>query len=521
MFTPPLRELTAETSLGFAVVEFAETVLGISLFPWQKWLLVHALELLDDGTFRFRTVVVLVARQNGKSTLAQVLSLFFLYVRGAKLVIGTAQNLDIAEEVWEGAVEIAEETDVLAAEIAKVNRTNGKKALVLESRARYKVQAANRRGGRGLAGDLILLDELREHQSWQAWSAITKTTMARPFAQVWALSNAGDVTSLPLRHLRLTAHRALGDPDGLDRQLEMLAAQLDVDGEGGVESGDAETAAVGLLGDQDSIGLFEWSAEPHCPLDDRAGWAQANPSLGWTITERTIAAALATDPEPEFRTEVLCQWVDSAVEGAFPPGSWAAGVDPASVIPDDESVWFGVDVSADRSRSHISVAGRRDDGDWHVEVVASRAGTEWVTGWFTDRASLEFPMVVALQGRGAPVSSLIDDLESVDGLTVVRVQGADLAASCGRLFDMVAAHLRDDDGLPRAWHRGQPALDAAAEVAATKPLGDGAWVWDRVRSPLDCAQLMAVTVALWAATQRDDEEPQGRSAYEDRNLVVV
>jgi phage terminase large subunit-like protein len=38
--------------------------------------LIHALELLPDGTFRFRTVVLLVARQNGKSTLMQVLTLW-------------------------------------------------------------------------------------------------------------------------------------------------------------------------------------------------------------------------------------------------------------------------------------------------------------------------------------------------------------------------------------------------------------------------------------------------------------
>ena len=49
IFTPPLRELTPETSLGFSVVEFAEEVLEIQLLPWQRWFLIHALELREAG----------------------------------------------------------------------------------------------------------------------------------------------------------------------------------------------------------------------------------------------------------------------------------------------------------------------------------------------------------------------------------------------------------------------------------------------------------------------------------------
>src|SRR5690606_14406289 len=98
---------------------------------------------------------------------------------------------------------------------------------------RYKVKAANRRAGRGLSGNLVLLDELREHQNWQAWGAITKTTLARAEAMILALSNAGDVTSVVLAYLRRTAHRVLGDPDGICAAAEQTAfgpTQFDLDG---------------------------------------------------------------------------------------------------------------------------------------------------------------------------------------------------------------------------------------------------------------------------------------------------
>lgn len=48
LFTPPLCELTEDTSLGFVAVEYAEIVLGKKLYPWQKWALIHALEIIGD-----------------------------------------------------------------------------------------------------------------------------------------------------------------------------------------------------------------------------------------------------------------------------------------------------------------------------------------------------------------------------------------------------------------------------------------------------------------------------------------
>ena len=107
IFTPPLRPLTRETSNGFAVIAFAEIMLHVHLYPWQQWLLVHALELLEDGSYRFRKVIVLVARQNGKTTLMGVLAAWWLFVDSNKhpdrvppvkfLVVGAAQTLDNAK----------------------------------------------------------------------------------------------------------------------------------------------------------------------------------------------------------------------------------------------------------------------------------------------------------------------------------------------------------------------------------------------------------------------------------------
>lgn len=519
IFTPPARPLTEETTLGFAVIRFAEDVLGVSLLPWQQWFCIHALELLPSGRFRFRTVMLSVARQNGKSTLSQVLALWFMYVYGARLVIGTAQNLDISEEVWDAAVDMAESVDELAAMIGKVSRSNGKKALVLDGGERYRVQPATRRGGRGLSGDLIMLDELREHTTWEAWSSTTKTTMARPDALILGMSNAGDAASVVMRHLRVMAHRLLGDPDGVVRAAEgvadMLGGDVDAAPDDAVTRGDA------------ALGWFEWSAPPECDVWDRSGWCWANPSLGHIDMERALESAAATDPEWVFRTECLCQWNDGSTESVFPGGSWLRGQDSDSVIGDGETPVFCVEVEPDLSRSYILAAGRRPDGDVHVEVVAARAGTAWVRDWFEERADRDDPVQVVARRRGAQVQPIAEDLDTVDGVEVIDWGGPQFAGYCGRLFQAVVAHLwtEDDAESPgetrptRLWHRPSPPLDIVASTVVTRPLAGGdSWVWSSSGSPYGCAPLMAASGAVGhVLAPREDTS----SAYEFDQAFVA
>jgi len=500
IYTPPLRELTPETSLGFALINFA-IMIGVPLLAWQQWLAIHMLELLPSGHFRFRTVVLLVARQNGKSTFAQVLALFFMYVLEVPLVLSTAQNLDVAEEVWAGGIEMAQASMETAPLISRVALVNGKKSLDLTTGARWKVQAANRRGGRGLSGDLVLLDELREHQSWDAWAAISKTTMARDNSIVFALSNAGDISSLVLRHLRMQAHRALGDPDGLwvdpatGELIEPDVIDLDDD----------------AMPTDESLGIFEWSAAPGRKTTDRVGWQEANPSLGRTITERAILSALASDPEWTFRTEVLCQWFDGAVSGPFPSGTWTASTDASSALDPNTRAVYCVDTSWDRTLTRIAIAGFRPDGLPHVEVVASRPGQDWVIEWLESADRAFPPDGVVWQVNGAPVSSLTDDFEK-SSLPLIKWAAADLGRATGQLYDLVRAPV------PGLYHRPQPALDIAANTAATKSAGDS-WLWDRSKSAADISPLVAVTGALWGLLNK--EVVVVRSAYEDDESELI
>jgi hypothetical protein len=91
------------------------------------------------------------------------------------------------------------------------------------------------------------------------------------------------------------------------------------------------------------------------------------------------------------------------------------------------------------------------------------------------------------------------------------------------LYDAVAAcdELSDIDAVP-VYHITQPALDLTANVAATRPLGDGAWAWDRNKSMEDISPLVAVTMAFGAATQVEiNKSKMYDSIYEERGVLVV
>ena len=509
IYTPPLRELTPDTTLGFEIIEFAKDVLEISLHPWQKWLLIHAFEVVDDPVevwrLRYRTVIVEVGRQNGKTTLGCVVALYFLYQLCVGLVLGTAQDVSNAEDTWQACVDMAQSNEQLADAIKHVWYTNGSKRLQLEGNRDYRVRASNRKAGRGKSADLVLLDELREHQTWDAWAALSKTGMARKNSLLWCMSNAGDGTSVVLRHFRLRAHAQLGDPDGI------VAA-----------TGETETIADESA-DGSALGIFEWSAAPDADPGDIHAWAQANPSLGYTIELSALRAAYADDPVDVFKTECLCQWVTSVITPPFPVDAWEAGKDEHSRVDEKSPLWWGVDIAADRTKASIAVCGKRKDGDWHAELVEYRSGTGWLVTWFMNVAPNYKGMKVALQSRGAPVASMMDIIGAIDGVEIIECNGKDVAGWSGRLWDSVASCLSESetDAIP-VHHISQPALDLAANIAATRPMGDGAWAWDRNKSIEDISPLVAVTMAFGAATASENIKAKVyESAYQDRGVLTV
>lgn len=492
IYTPELRKLTPETSLGFACCEYAKTVLNKTLYPWQEWILIHMLEIIGDlnteWRFRFRTILIMVSRQQGKTVLSEVIASFFLNVLCVDSIFGTSLSLDKAEEVWEAVIQDQENIPELCSDIDRVSRTNGNKRLILTGLRQYKVGAPTRRAGRGDSNDLVMLDELREHRDWETWSAAAASTNAKPNGLIVCFSNAGDPDSVVLRQLR-----------------EQAIAKIE------------QRAAYDLGGsvDDDTLGLFEWSAPDGADTDDMEALAQANPALGYgLVTERSLLSNRATFPENKFRSECMCQQVETILPQPFPDGAWNAGVDTASEIAPESELYFGIDLSSDRRWTSIGVCGLREDGNWHVEVVARRVGTEWAIDWFRQRAYRQ-KMNLAFQGRGAPVCGLAEQICTLKGVERHAVEGPELTNGWGRFFDAIAASDPSDErkSAVKIFHLPQPVLDTPAKTMQMRNMGGGLELPDRKKSPDDISPLFACFMAFAAASAISKEKKVYESAY--------
>lgn len=466
LWTPPLRKLTRKTSHGYAIADFADAI-GEPFLPWQRWLAIHAMELLPDGSRRFRVVVVLVARQNGKSTGKRTISLWRLHIDGARLVLGVAQDVSLAREQWQMCLDTIQASPDLAEDLDQVRRVNGDEwfrlnqelpaddrelaydddeideSLTLAGGGRYKIAASNRKAGRGLSVDELNIDELREQRNWAAWSALSKTTMARPDAQIWCMSNAGDDESVVLNQLRDAA----------------------------------------LSGRDPSIGLFEWSAEDGCELDDWAEIRQANPGLGYTVSEAAIRTAITTDPPNVYRTEVLCQRV-AQLDGAINFAAWEAGKDATgtmNALKDRVALCF--DMAPDGAHCSLAAAALLADGRPRVEIVGAWKSTDEARrdlpgllakikpaalAWYPAGPAAELATILrpaALKANARPGKRQDGQLPE-DG----EITGAKVSEVCQSLAGLA----RDR----RVVHGGQELLDAHIRGASKLHTGDG-WRFTR------------------------------------------
>lgn len=456
LWTPPLRPLTPRTSYGFAVIHFAAVVLGRPLDPWQQWLVIHLGEMLDDGRPRFRQVLVIVARQNGKTYLCTVLALFWMFIERWPLVFGTSTDLEQAKDSWQDAVLMAEETEALAGRLAARHKRvgNGQQEFWTLDRSKYRIAAANAKGGRGKRIDRAIGDELREQHTWDAYLAAYNAMNARPRAQVVYITNMGDARSVVLNQLRRDALAAIAEPE------------------------------------QRPVALYEWSAAPGSHPTDVHAHAAANPQYGRRNDPEIIIAAgrrvakPGADPQAlsGFLTEILCLAVDQ-LDPALDPARWADCLDVGAIDLDARTRLAAcVDVAPDQQHATLAVASLLDAGRVRAELVASWDGPDamarcldelpaWIVrvrpkalGWFPG-------------GPAATLDATLRDRRKRGGRTswpprgvAVSELSVDAPAVCMGFAALV--------GAVRIAQSGQAALDDQA-AAAEKLWTGGRWVFGR------------------------------------------
>jgi phage terminase large subunit-like protein len=470
LWTPPLvDELTPHTSYGFDVIDFARDVAGTPLDPWEEWTVIHAGELLADGRPRFRFVLIIVARQNGKTMLARVLIMYWLFVEKLPLILGTSTDRSYAKRTWKDVCAAIKANPYLAKRIGAdaVRLTIGEEAINTLAGCEYTFAANNSRAGRSTTLHRWVCDELREHRTRDAWNAATNAMNAVPGAQVVAITNQGDDTAIVLDGLR-------------DSAIEYI------------ETG---------VGDP-RLGLIEYSAPAGSDPADLRALALANPNLGRRIDPDALLGAAIRAKRAggielaDFRTEVMCMRVPH-FDAAVDPDAWlAAGTDtPLDLAQHRQHVALCLDVSMAGDHATLTAAAVVD-GHTHVEVVAA-----WDGYGCTKAVRAELPAIVArVKPRvfgwfpAGPAAVLTADLmeRRRGGWPPRRVKLAEIRTD----VPAVCMGLAEQTLSGSVSHGNDPMLNAHIAAAAKLRRGD-AWVFGRRGAgPVDGAYAAAGAVHL-------------------------
>lgn len=323
----------------------------IRLFDWQvRWQIGPALGWKYPGGLRIiRTVLMLIPRKNGKSTLASVLSLYLWCADrepGAQ-VYAAAGDKQQARVVYDAARAMAQMSKPVTKK-AKLLRT------VLEYPSTGSIfRALSSEGGRqhGLNVHGAVIDELHVHKSRGLVDALETGTGSREQPLVWIISTA----------------------DSGEDDFSIFAEKYEL----------IEQLAGGHVHDPSTFGVVFAAAATDDPFLE-VTWRRANPGIELTISidyiRREAARAKAT---PGYLNEFLRLHLNIRTKQAtrwFDMASWdACGLEPDTGIPIPVELeelagrycYGGLDLSATADLTAYSLwfPPDEDEGEWrHVWV---------------------------------------------------------------------------------------------------------------------------------------------------------
>jgi hypothetical protein len=437
---------------------------GLYLDDWQQYVLIHALGEKPDGNWAATEVGLIVPRQNGKGSTLEAMELFNLVlVEETKVILHSAHAFKTCKEAYFRLKALFDSTPDLKRLVKRTYESAAFVSIQLTNGSRIDFVARTNGSGRGLTGDVIVLDEAFALEDRHI-EALAPTLLARPNTQIWYTSSPplSAATGQPLFDLRTRAE----DKD-------------------------------------DSLAWFDYGQAPDVDLDDPEVWAAANPATSsGRITVEKLARMRKTMSDEGFGREILGIWPATSEGTAIGATQWAAIADPDSRRAGNVAI--ACDISKMRDYASISVYGIRPDGLGHIQLASYQGGTAWIVPKLVELKAALDPLAIGM-GRGT-YESLKEDLivagiklpEDADrpgrGDLAVTTP-ATMAAACGQFIDAVRQRSL----------RVVPAVQLNEAVAGAKTRITGeTMAWAHTSSSAEISPIVAATLARWAYSTRVD-----------------
>ena len=465
-------------SYGPKVVSWAKRRLSIRLDAWQQYALWRALEHDVAGHLLARTVLLSVARQNGKSVIVRA---FVGWLMDEGYKYPTFQKWDFILLAAHDAKQARIPYDYIRRDLlsyADINTWGHTARRQGTARARatqytglevngVRVDVATSQAGsaRGISPGLICFDEVLTQTTFNTYEVLSPAQVAIPNSQMLMTSTAGYADSVVLRAMH----------DRLYRQHT------------GAEQHDPTFLGLWWRADDDDIGL-DWEQ-----------LQKANPSLdGGRLSKQMITSEYLILPRGSWVRERLNRWHDERVDAPFSIAAWGACRLPNPLDPSHVEGGYVIacDVLSTWGEGSIIVAALRKDGRVGVEVhrhLLARTERPLTAPDFTREVAAiaaKFKVDAIVYSASSALAPAFERHATETGLPYLSIGASRNIMACADFAEAVAAkRIAHDD----------PFLDSQVASAQRRFIGkEGAWRWTISGTPITGVIGMTLSVAIAA-----------------------
>ena len=440
--------------------------LGQQQLPWQALVSRIAGERHpeDQSRYRYRTVILTVPRQTGKTVGIGHLMTTRALTTGRYEAWYTAQTGKTAARRW-GDLVTAIGASPLATH-ASVKRGVGTQSIAWPNESVILPFAPTPDSLHSETPDLVVLDECWAHSEQLGAAleaAIQPAQQTIPHRQLWMVSTRGDASSTWWHSWLRRGRESLTDPNT-------------------------------------DICYIDYSLADNLDPYDPALWPMFHPGAGRLTSLDDMRAMAASMTEGNWLRSI-CNRATTSRESIIPGDEWAALADPMLAWR-GQPLHIAYDVAKSSARSTITGAWFDPDaadsaGRWCLRVIRAETGAAWVLPYLSELKDELHPASVTADDGGE--TRAVTDQALRAGIEVDVLSTRDLATGTGELIRLAR--------MGQLIHDGDEGLAAAMAAAVHRPIADATIPSRRLSlAPIDA--WVSAIVALRAGMAEPVPAPQ-------------
>lgn len=438
---------------------------GLQLDEWQRLVVNCWLGKDEAGQYTVTSGGLSVPRQNGKNVCVEAREFYGLTVNGER-ILHTAHQVRTAKKAFRRLANMF--TDKKHPEIVKAVRKIrygiGEESIELNNGGIIEFTARSRQAARGYDGiSLVVYDEAQELTDEQAEA-------------IMAVLSASATGTRQLLYTGTPPYiGCTGEVFRRFRQACIMAAGK---------------------GEEVKSSWHEWgiAADAIQEIDtaDKRLWYEANPALGYRLTEEFTAEEYKTLSKDGFSRERLGVWVkpaDNVSELAIDTALWDS-CRSEEEKPEGKTA-YGVKFTADGAEVVLAGATIPSNGKGRISLIAVEPtgnGLQWLADWLNAR--YKQAACVVIDGRnGADV--LIEKLKPSGG-GVWAFKDSVVKPTAQNVITAATMLINDLNEGTITWYSKQEELRDSAITATKRPISGGWGFGGQTSAPIE-----ACSLALW------------------------